>query len=336
MKITVVIPTYKRASLLRAAIESVRNQSRHDIINEVIVSENSDDQESVKVIRAFPDLPLRHIFQSPPTDPGTHFLRLIELATTEWIALLGDDDMWGRYHLEDAIRALSAHPEAVAYAGQFVCVKNTGRTAVGAASYPLAENLGKRDQLFQDCWVFNALDMGVASLLLTPFNMWALVGRRAALMQAFQAFTEPGAGYDSDRYMFWLLAQAGPIVIGREIGLFYRYHDGNANARLLSEDFVYQQRMAGEYTRRILLDAESKGMRLQKTWHDAVLAMPMADRRKYWEAATPGAKQATIDAWGPHIEHMFIPPTNPLKRLARDWIPPFLWRQASRVRGYFS
>jgi len=336
MKIAVVIPTHRRGPLLRSALASVRDQSRTGVISEVIVSENSDDPGSLAVAAEFPELPIRHVFQNPPVDVFRHFCQLLEYGESDWVAFLGDDDMWGRYHLEDAVRGLSAHPEAVAYAGQFVCVTNTGRTAVGAASYPLAENLGNRDRLFQDCWVFSTLDMGVASLLLTPFNMWGLVGRRAALAQAFQAFTEPGAGYDSDRYMFWLLSQAGPIVIGREIGLFYRYHDCNANARFLTEDFVYQQRMAGEYTRRILLDAEYKGLPIRKAWHDAVSPMPMRARQKYWESATPGAKQALVEAWGRAIEDMFVPPTNPFKRLACDLTPPFLWRQASRVRGYFS
>jgi hypothetical protein len=88
MKITVSIPTYRSGAMLRSALASVQNQSLRSAIAEVIVSENSDDPGSATVAREFPDLPSRHVVQSPPTDPATHFTLVVDLAISEWVAVL--------------------------------------------------------------------------------------------------------------------------------------------------------------------------------------------------------------------------------------------------------
>jgi len=41
--------------------------------------------------------------------------KAVAKAAGEWVGLLADDDMWGRYHLEETVAALHDHPEAVAF-----------------------------------------------------------------------------------------------------------------------------------------------------------------------------------------------------------------------------
>jgi glycosyltransferase involved in cell wall biosynthesis len=332
MKITVVIPTHRRNALLRSALESVRNQSRRNLIAEVIVSENSDDNGSLTVAAEFSDLPLRHVFQAPPTDAGTHFARLLDRATTDWVALLGDDDMWGRYHLEEAARALEMLPTAVAYAAQYVNTRNEARLAAWGPCYLLAENMQQRNSTFESFWLLDHVQMTVESLLLTPLNMWAVVARRDALVKAFAAFSEPGSGYDSDRYMFWLLGMQGPLVVGREIGLFYRQHETNACARMIAENRDYHMKMAYEYTRRMIRETEAAGIDLKSSWLAALSATPANRRREYLSWAIPGAKRAVIDEWKTVAENVFRDADRPYKRIVSDLTPPALWRLASRVR----
>jgi hypothetical protein len=48
-------------------------------------------------------------------------------ASGEWVGLLADDDMWGRYHLEEALAALHDHTDAVAFFGVGVIVNDDSR-----------------------------------------------------------------------------------------------------------------------------------------------------------------------------------------------------------------
>lgn len=97
--ISVLIPTCKRPSLLKAALSAVRNQSAVYSIAEVIISENSESSESYSVCSAFPDLPIRYFQHKSPLRVEDHFWWLTQQAYSHWIAPLGDDDMWSRYHL---------------------------------------------------------------------------------------------------------------------------------------------------------------------------------------------------------------------------------------------
>jgi glycosyltransferase involved in cell wall biosynthesis len=336
MKITVLIPTYKRAELLYSTIASVESQTRPDYIAEVVVSENSTDSASLDVVAQFPNLPIRHVFQTPPVDAGTHFAKLLDLAATEWVALVGDDDMWSRHHLADAVRCIDAHPEAVAYIAQHVATANNGRTANGGASPLLTERLGERSKGPVDCWVYDPLKMGVDSLVVTPFNVWGIVARRTALAAAFMAFSEPGSGHDSDRYMLWLLAQQGPVAIGREIGLFYRRHTGSNCLHMLKENPDLHLEMSKEYTRRIIRDAENMGLPLKETWLAAMRVLTMEERRGYC-SPIPGAVIAVLELWGDEARSMLLERTPwSLKRLVADLTPPLAWRTGARLKEWLA
>lgn len=334
MKVTVLIPTHRRPALLRSTLQSVQGQSRPDLIAEVIVSENSDDPGSESVCREFPSLPLRHVFQLPVVSAGEHFARLLDRAKTEWVALLGDDDMWGRYHLEEAVRCLAKYPSAVAYVAQDARVTSDARTATGGHHCSLiTANSPERRDTFADSWLIDQLEMGVACLAVTPLNVWAVVGRRDALAEAFQAFSEPDSGHDSDRFMFWLLARQGPVVVGREIGAFYRIHAGNACKQLLSEDFAKQQRKAAKYTHRIIADAEKDDLPLKEAWMAAITNLAPRDRLAYWESAIPGAKQAIESKWRADVRPLFQNAPQALAWLAAQYTPPILWRHILRLKS---
>ena len=165
--------------------------------------------------------------------------------------------------------------------------------------------------------------MTVECLAYTPLNMWALVGRTDSLRQVFHtAFTEPGAGHDSDRYLLWALGKLGAIVAGREITLFYRLHDDNACARLLREDASHQYRMSKEYTKRMMRDAANTGRDLKTAWREAIAAAPLPERVKYWQNANPGAKAAILEAWGKDLRDLGLTPPITLKRIWAAATPP--------------
>jgi len=333
--ITVLIPTYKRPGFLRSALESVLNQSRLDLIAEVVVSENSDDPRSEVVCREFPQLPLKFIRQSPPVGVGYHFALLPALAKTPLVALLGDDDMWGRYHLEEAARLLASEPAAVACINMSVVVPNSGRGIVGQhVTLPHCTVAPWADR-FADRWIWSAKDVLLASLLWTPFNMWAVVGRRHIMADAMKVFTDPDQGTDSDRFMLWRIAKAGPVVIGREVGLYYRVHSNNACAQLESEAPDFHRRSWRRNVELMLDEAAEMGIDAKAEWHktfgDADLPAMYANQNPI----TVESRNTLLRRWGPVLQLCGPDETHLgfLRAMAREVLPPFVQRGVRGLLG---
>jgi hypothetical protein len=333
--ITVLIPTYKRPGLLRCALESVRNQSRLDLVSEIVVSENSDDPQSEVVCQDFPDLPIRFVRQTPALDVGSHFALLPTLAETPLVALLGDDDMWGRYHLEESARLLAIEPEAVAYVGMAVIVSSSARQVKWPFLSILQSEVSPWSDRFLSHWTWSAKDVLLASLFWTPLNMWATVGRRNTLIEAMKVFQDPNQGTDSDRFMIWRVAKLGKIVVAREIGLFFRVHSDSGCARQVAEAPDFHRRSWRRNLERMLDEAAEIGIDAKaewdKTFGDTELPGILYDQ----SGMVKECRDTLLRRWGP-IRHLRGPDKTPLsylKMIARESLPPFLRRGLVKIRG---
>jgi glycosyltransferase involved in cell wall biosynthesis len=118
--ISVIIPTYNRAALLRRAIDSVYAQegigSQFDV--EVLVVDEGSTDTTAEVAGAYSGL--RYI--RPSTNKGTSGARNVGLdaASGEYVAFLDDDDSWLPWKLRRQLQTLEEHPEASAAYGQEV------------------------------------------------------------------------------------------------------------------------------------------------------------------------------------------------------------------------
>ena len=103
-RVTVGIPTFNRARWLRETIDSVLAQTYTDF--HVIVSDNASDDDTPDVVRSFNDR--RIVYARSERNVGVcgNFNRLIELAETEFLVLLPDDDVLYPSHLEAAVKLL--------------------------------------------------------------------------------------------------------------------------------------------------------------------------------------------------------------------------------------
>ncbi len=102
--ISVIIPTYNRASTLKRSVESVLRQTVTDL--EVIVVDDCSTDDTAEVVGAIEDPRVR--YERMPQNGGACRARNrgIELATGDLIALQDSDDSWRPYKLESQLATL--------------------------------------------------------------------------------------------------------------------------------------------------------------------------------------------------------------------------------------
>jgi glycosyltransferase involved in cell wall biosynthesis len=108
--VSVVVPTYDRAGYLRETIESILGQSFADFV--LVVSDNASTDETADTVASFRDP--RIVYSPLDENIGlvANHNRCLDLATTEYVAVLPDDDVLRPDMLESAVRALDEHPRA--------------------------------------------------------------------------------------------------------------------------------------------------------------------------------------------------------------------------------
>ena len=108
--VSIMIPTYRRPDLLREAIDSVLKQKTNVIFEVVVVDNETDICFSNKVdaiIRQFNDGRIRLFRNSKNIGMFGNWNRCIELARSEWVSILNDDDLFKINFIEIAFDSLN-------------------------------------------------------------------------------------------------------------------------------------------------------------------------------------------------------------------------------------
>jgi glycosyltransferase involved in cell wall biosynthesis len=90
--VTVIIPNYNNAAVIRRAIDSVLAQSFTDF--ELLVVDDASTDESVEVVRSFEDPRLRLLVNEENVGVAGVWNRAVRDARGVWVALLDSDDSW--------------------------------------------------------------------------------------------------------------------------------------------------------------------------------------------------------------------------------------------------
>jgi glycosyltransferase involved in cell wall biosynthesis len=107
-KISVCVPTYNRAPLLKNFLASLLNQTFSDY--EVIVSDNCSTDDTPAVVRSFNDSRLRYHRQDRNIGPFANMNYLIGQARGAYICIVHDDDVYFPSFLERESEILDRHP----------------------------------------------------------------------------------------------------------------------------------------------------------------------------------------------------------------------------------
>jgi len=105
--VSVIIPTYNRAMICKAAVESVLSQTHGNV--EVVVVDDGSKDNTREVINGL-DKRVKYIFK---VNAGVTAARNtgLEAATGDYIAFLDDDDIWFPWKLEAQLSVLRAFSE---------------------------------------------------------------------------------------------------------------------------------------------------------------------------------------------------------------------------------
>jgi glycosyltransferase involved in cell wall biosynthesis len=121
-RVSVIIPTYNRAALLKKALQSILDQTFHSY--EIIVVDDGSTDDTRDAVAAFASPKIRYLRQENKGRSHARNLALAE-ARGEYIAFLDSDDMFTRDKLEKQVALLDANPEyGMAYASARVLDDN--------------------------------------------------------------------------------------------------------------------------------------------------------------------------------------------------------------------
>ena len=109
-RVTVAIPTYNRAELLREAIGSVLAQTYRDFV--LVVSDNASTDHTRAVVTAVDDPRVRYVRRADNLGLVGNWNACMAEAETEYVIVLSDDDLLRADYLAEAVAALEAHPRA--------------------------------------------------------------------------------------------------------------------------------------------------------------------------------------------------------------------------------
>lgn len=128
-KISVIIPTCNRARFLRAAVESVLQQTFQDF--EIIVVDDASTDETPALMSGFADRRIRYLRHESKQGQGATRNAGIRAARGEYVALLDDDDEWLPSKLAKQAALLDGLPPQVGliYTG-FVRIDAESKTVV--------------------------------------------------------------------------------------------------------------------------------------------------------------------------------------------------------------
>ncbi len=109
--ISVIIPTYNRASFLKQALNSVLQQTKS--CDEIIVADDGSNDNSRELVTLFSkqcEIPVRYIYQHNlgPAAARNHGIRKAEYS---FLAFLDSDDRWQKNKLEIQYTMMSAQPD---------------------------------------------------------------------------------------------------------------------------------------------------------------------------------------------------------------------------------
>lgn len=111
-KVSVILPTYNRAGILKKAIDSVLSQTYSDL--ELLIVDDGSTDDTAEIVRGIKDARIRYEYTRMNRGAGAARNHGIGLVSEDaaYVAFEDSDDTWRPDKLEKQIREMEKHPEA--------------------------------------------------------------------------------------------------------------------------------------------------------------------------------------------------------------------------------
>jgi len=212
-KVTIAMPTYNRAALLKGALASALAQDYADF--QVIVIDNASTDDTEAVVRSFSDPRVAYIRNEANLGCTRNFNRAIELNSSPYLSILMDDDIMLPGFISETARMLDEHP-AVAFCFTAPRYVNFDRVSLGVnrthdmpAGVIDGLNYLELHLNARECWIEPS----------------TVMMRRSALSAA-GAFDSPHSKHSDDLNLWFRLAARAPIAFIPKELVEVRVHDG--------------------------------------------------------------------------------------------------------------
>jgi hypothetical protein len=154
-------------------------------------------------------------------------VRLFQLAASDWLAILHDDDWWLPGHLANISNIISTGPaDLAAVATHVIYVSGEDNTLVHGWGTELPLHLAKNRPRALECVKLEYTEMLSLCRVYTPLHFSALCVRREVALYTSTALLRT-SWYNADRLWFPSIAARGPIVFDPLPSVLVRWHQGN-------------------------------------------------------------------------------------------------------------
>jgi glycosyltransferase involved in cell wall biosynthesis len=319
LDVTVVTPTFNRASLIARALDSVRAQQRPP--TRIIVVDDASSDGTPEVVRQWArqnNFPVTIEVLSQNSGPAVARNRGIELATTEYVAFLDSDDEHLPETLGRLVTPLDAFPDSVVSFADATLVSSDIREPHGLfrPRVALATAASLLDHRCHE--TYQLLDATSTLLKASIIPTSASCFRRRVAIAAGGMPAEFRSGED---WLFWLrLAQHGRFVFTLDDLALHHRHDQNlTHAR--SAEFVSREKLRGY----LWLKGGMSGVPLTPSQHQQL--KEMCDQQlKSWRyhlsrlgvrEFTRGLRSEFAREIGSPLAHLLADPKSALRALVK-------------------
>jgi len=226
-QISVIIPSYNRAGLIRQTIENLLNQTQPPL--EIIVVDDGSTDDSVRVIRSFGSAV--RLFEQKNQGPGAARNEGLRMAAGEFIQFQDSDDLYSLNKLESQSKLLE-------------------QTGADIAFGPWAHVFIQEQKLkFQTCVLQQSLPPTKINLACWQLRGWStvfqsLMFRRSFLINIGGYKTDMRYGEDME-FFFRILLQSPRVAFAPDTLTLYRVNSSNN----LSEDGASQYNRIVDWSR---------------------------------------------------------------------------------------
>lgn len=238
-KVTICIPTYNRAQFVHEAIQSVLAQSFTDL--EVLVSDNASTDDTTNVVASFTDPRVRYHRHAQNIGIGPNHRACAQMAQTEWVGFLSDDDLFTPDHVAHAFAALAQHPHAVYYT---CAIEQFGNGVTGVRCPAALTNVSAPLTYFAPAQAVGFLGLENPGFLNT------IICRKSAFKPNL-FWGKPGFVHMDVLVMTQLMTQGG-FVFGTAPTVRYRCHTSNISQQLANTRYTLKLACMVSYATRYL------------------------------------------------------------------------------------